>query len=397
MAANDLLSLLMGGSSAAAPPAQDSTPLNKASPGSPQAAQDPLATLFDAVRKEQSPLPPNAGVQPVSPSGGNAASLLSLFQQPSPLSVHTDAPQQASSPTPASTSASPAPLASGKAPPFTFLSPFDMLEAMTSKSRTPSNVDQVTTDPASKEVDLEELVASVEPEQLKEEAEPQEGHMQEPEQTIELDVDARPEAQIQQIPISRFSSEYKYSQGRRIACNGLISYSTRAGRIRVIDSASGARLIRKLHTGLVVDMAISSEVNGMRRLASCSPGRLSIWQVPAAFSSDDALNEVILDISSSPVSFRSVEFSPTDPDLLVAISDEGELYMLKGKRGVYEGSAIMPVLGQATPSVVSCLERRTAAQADLPIGCFRSFARWAAHRNGQRWHAYRLFLGWRHP
>lgn len=385
MAANDLLSLLMGGSSAAAPPAQDSTPDNKASVGSPQAAQDPLAMLFDAVRKEQSPPPSNAGVQPVSPSGGNAASLLSLFQQHSPLPVHQRSTQKPSSPLPVSSPASPAPPASGKAPPFTFLSPFDMLEAMTSKIRTPSSVDQVTTDSASKEADLGELVASAEPDQVKREAEPQEGHIQEPEQTIELDVDARPEAQIQQIPISRFSSEYKYSQGRRIACNGLISYSTRAGRIRIIDSASGARLIRKLHTGLVVDMAISSEVNGMRRLASCSPGRLSIWQVPAAFSSDDASNEVILDISSSPVSFKHVEFSPTNPDLLLALDDEGSVYMLKGKKGVYEGSAALSIIGSSSmPGVVSQVGQARNRKADLQIGCHRICCRRNAFRHGQR-------------
>jgi hypothetical protein len=244
-----------------------------------------------------------------------------------------------------------------KPPPFTFLSPFDMLEAATAKSRSPSTAQEspVAVPPAS-QPEVEEA-AAVMPEDV-----PQDNR-----QVIELDVDVRDGQQCEQLPISRFSSELKFSKGRRIACNGLISYSTRAGRIRVIDAASGARLIKKLHMGLVEDMALSGEVGGMRRLASCSSGRLSIWEVPASFEADDTASKVILDISSSPISFKSVEFSPADPDILAAVDEKGQVYLV-GLRGVYEGSAVTVALSKQKKvlSGVVSLSAMLLDQADPP-------------------------------
>lgn len=96
--------------------------------------------------------------------------------------------------------------------------------------------------------------------------------------------------------IARFTSSNSYSRGRQIAVNGLISYATRAGRIRVIDPHTGVRIIRKIHTGLADDIVISDliqirnvkdQTQDIRRLASCTSGKLVVWQMPAAFNTDD--------------------------------------------------------------------------------------------------------------
>lgn len=59
----------------------------------------------------------------------------------------------------------------------------------------------------------------------------------------------------------------------------------------MIDPTTGSRVIQKVHSGMVLDMAMSPAITiegqTFRRLASCAPGKLHVWQVPASFDRDD--------------------------------------------------------------------------------------------------------------
>lgn len=139
---------------------------------------------------------------------------------------------------------------------------------------------------------------------------------------------------LERIPVSRFSSSPNNSRGKQIAVNGLIAYSTRAGRIRIIDPISGARLIRKAHAGLAHDISISCAVmtpNGpVRRLASCFENSLAVWEVPAAFDSDGASNRVQYSINlEKGNTFARVRFHPHNASLLLCqLQNDSKIYLV---------------------------------------------------------------------
>jgi hypothetical protein len=140
----------------------------------------------------------------------------------------------------------------------------------------------------------------------------------------------------QHQPISRFKSHPSYTPGSQIAANGLIAYSTRAGRIRVIDPVSGARLIKKVHAGLANDMTISDPFQSdndskkfKRRVASIVTGHLSLWNIPASFDQDDTPSEIYLSIQEPSIAFFSVKFSPADPNLLACAASNGKVSLVK--------------------------------------------------------------------
>lgn len=364
MAPNDLLNLLMAGGTpktgrqpAAEAGAITSNSSTATSPAAQCNGQDTLSLLFSTARMEQSPLPAGGAnsssdttkKRVVSPRSNNGhLDLLGLLTT-KPTAVppvaspsHAASKSAASPTTPYDTPSGPV-----HPSPFSFISPFDSLQAATSKTRSTS---AVYPDPVSV---------------IEEHAEP-------PVPTLRLEDSSIAIRKVEKVPISRFSSELKFTHGRRIACEGLISYSTRAGRIRVIDPVSGARLIKKLHIGLVEDMAMSGVLNGTRRLASCSAGRLSVWQVPASFETDDVPNPVLLDISSSPVSFGQVAFSPTDPRLLLAIDTEGKIYFMT-LEGAYEGSTVRSALLNVRNCLSGVVSRLLSHPYRAYVGCRRYF------------------------
>lgn len=145
------------------------------------------------------------------------------------------------------------------------------------------------------------------------------------------------------LPISRFTTAPQYCKGKQIAVNGLIAYGTRAGRVRVIDPDSGARLIKKLHSGLVRDMDMSSELvldseRKIRRLATCYQNALTVWQIPSAFSTDDVPHPIVCEAIFAPDStISTVKFCPSDPQLLLfTLSNDSAVYVidLDGLHGV---------------------------------------------------------------
>lgn len=140
---------------------------------------------------------------------------------------------------------------------------------------------------------------------------------------------------LDRVPISRFTSSNQYTRGQQIAVNGLIAYGTRAGRVRIIDPNTGARLIKKLHNGLVGDMQMSTELpdsNGqlMRRLVTCHQNDMKVWQMPSSFDGDDAENAVIHEMSlPSGHIVEAVLFSPSDPNLVAfTVSNSPKIFVL---------------------------------------------------------------------
>lgn len=139
----------------------------------------------------------------------------------------------------------------------------------------------------------------------------------------------------ERLPISRFTTAPQYCKGKQIAVNGLIAYGTRAGRVRVIDPDSGARLIKKLHSGLVRDMDMSSELvldseRKIRRLATCYQNALTVWQIPSTFSTDDVPHAIVCEAVFAPDNtISTVTFCPSDRQLLLfTLLNDSAVYVI---------------------------------------------------------------------
>lgn len=136
------------------------------------------------------------------------------------------------------------------------------------------------------------------------------------------------------VPISRFTSTNSYTKGKQIAVNGLIAYGTRAGRVRVIDPDTGARLIKKLHSGLATDMDLSiefsSEGQKTRRLVTCYNNTIKVWQIPSSFDGDDATNRIVYELSlDKHIIVHSVSFSNSNANhLAFTTSRSQEVYLI---------------------------------------------------------------------
>lgn len=91
------------------------------------------------------------------------------------------------------------------------------------------------------------------------------------------------------VPITLFSIPLEWAPGAKagVWARG-ICYATKAGKIRVIDRVSGARLLLKGHVGGVEDLAVARGSEGERRtLASAGrEGKLIVWSVSDAFEAD---------------------------------------------------------------------------------------------------------------
>ncbi|KAA1097812.1 hypothetical protein PGT21_020890 [Puccinia graminis f. sp. tritici] len=171
------------------------------------------------------------------------------------------------------------------------------------------------------------------------------------------------------LPITLFPSSMVFSPGNRVAVDGFISYATKAGRIRVIDQNSGARMLLRKHEGPVLDMCIgrpravvgdlNSNTTSSRRwrcIASAgSDGRLVIWKVPVRFDEDTANYEILADILSvnsdlllgpekellqapSHLRFSTIRWHPHDPSIFLLSTNDHRLILVRLDRGAFAAS-----------------------------------------------------------
>lgn len=155
------------------------------------------------------------------------------------------------------------------------------------------------------------------------------------------------------LPIAIFPSPIAFSPGVKVAVNGLMTYATKAGRIRVIAQDSGAKMLLKKHEGRVVDMGIGQQRTQAagrggrpwRCLASVGvDGRLVIWKVPLRFDEDNATYEIFAEIQSEAGAhtagqqgehFTSLRWHPRDAAKLLVTTRDGRLIILRLDRGAF--------------------------------------------------------------
>lgn len=154
--------------------------------------------------------------------------------------------------------------------------------------------------------------------------------------------------------VSRFNSPLVYSGRRRqIAANGLIAYATRAGRIRIIDPSTGARLIHKAHSGIAQDLAISAEFSEdgqrWRNIASARNQNIHFLRAPASFDSDDPPVKHH-EVSIEDWTAGSIQYNPARPDEVRAVSANVEKVAPLSQSGT---SSMKTMASSALPSTAS--------------------------------------------
>lgn len=161
------------------------------------------------------------------------------------------------------------------------------------------------------------------------------------------------------MPITLFPSVFKFSNGKKVAVDGFISYATKVGRIRVIDQISGARMLLRKHEGIVIDMSIGKPHEGKRWRCIGSIGtdrRLVIWKVPNRFEEETATYEVLVDllIKDESIKFLNLKWHPKDSAVLLVSTSDKRLVLVRldragflgmWKRGIGMGRTISEIEG----------------------------------------------------
>ncbi|KAI7966240.1 hypothetical protein MJO29_001988 [Puccinia striiformis f. sp. tritici] len=173
------------------------------------------------------------------------------------------------------------------------------------------------------------------------------------------------------LPITLFPSAMIFSPGNKVAVDGFISYATKAGRIRVIDQNSGARMLLRKHEGPIIDMCIgrpraainentstpnTTSSNNNRRwrciLSAGSDGRLIIWKVPIRFEEDNVGYEILSEINSvdshsligpeklltdrsKNTRFLQIKTHPKDPSIFLVSTNDCRLILVRLDRGIF--------------------------------------------------------------
>ena len=194
-------------------------------------------------------------------------------------------------------------------------------------------------------------------------------------------------------PIARFKAAENAASCRQIAANGLIAYATRAGRIRIIDPATGSRILAKVHSGASTCIAISAEGverdgTTWRHIASVKDNELVVIRVPATFSVDGTAHEIVLRRIDAPMTLDEVVFHPRDPHVFVVVSRKhGALRLSTAKlpsdastRADFWPSSSLRYLDQPFDNYISPSFRSTdAASLDITMSSQLSGASFIRH------------------
>jgi hypothetical protein len=137
---------------------------------------------------------------------------------------------------------------------------------------------------------------------------------------------------VEVTPITRSPTPVQASTGRMLALPGsTIAYVTKGGRLRILDRATGARLLLKLHSEVIVDVEAAPIAggDGMVHVATCGrDGKLIICRVPKSFTEKTATHDVVAEIiAGSPTRFHKLRWSP-DGRFLAVITAEGRVVLL---------------------------------------------------------------------
>ncbi|EGG04788.1 uncharacterized protein MELLADRAFT_108147 [Melampsora larici-populina 98AG31] len=161
------------------------------------------------------------------------------------------------------------------------------------------------------------------------------------------------------IPITLFPSVFKFSNGKKVAVDGFISYATKVGRIRVIDQISGARMLLRKHEGVVIDMSIGKAHEGKRWRCIGSIGsdrRLVIWKVPNRFEEETANYEVLVDLilKDDHLKFVNLKWHPKESSVFLVSTNDKRIVLVRldragflgmWKRGIGMGRTISEIEG----------------------------------------------------
>ncbi|OAV97155.1 hypothetical protein PTTG_26161 [Puccinia triticina 1-1 BBBD Race 1] len=150
------------------------------------------------------------------------------------------------------------------------------------------------------------------------------------------------------LPITLFPSAMLFAPGNRVAVDGFISYATKAGRIRVIDQNSGARMLLRKHDGPVIDMCIgrprpapaqaptADSCSGKSRSGSTRTRRATrCW--PRSAPSTPICSAARRRTSRSPPPARFVALSahPLDPSIFLLSTNDHRLILVRLDRGAF--------------------------------------------------------------
>ncbi|GAA95759.1 uncharacterized protein L969DRAFT_22298 [Mixia osmundae IAM 14324] len=314
----------------------DSDSLTNLTNGYSPATSEPKASAPVLPAETPAPRPAGREADLLAILSGTSSSLRTpLSSSPAVKQEETDAPIDVR-PTIERTTTPPPPEPSMKTTPFAFRSPFDAmlpgraLSSPATKSESPVPARMMTPErsPASRK----QRATSAQP-SASAASSPSKSEAFGPLPAVPIrTATLKDMSKVETTPISLFTPAHR-SPGKRLAAHGFVAYATPLGRIRVVDTDTGARLLLQGLSSPIIDLHISpGSVSGKRLIAAVDhEGTVMVWRIDERLGPDSKVeleSRHTSQTAPSGATVRALRFNP-DPATrklsLLASSNQREL------------------------------------------------------------------------
>lgn len=169
---------------------------------------------------------------------------------------------------------------------------------------------------------------------------------------------------LQSTTITLYPNEDFRGNGSQIgACDVMVSYAVKGGKVRVLNCESAARALLRDHQGTIVDLAFSSACEGdWRWLASCcDSGTTTVWRLSVRHDGEEIPHEKVRTTQGQRAAWQGVTLATAlGPTLSVASDDHSASVK------AHNGLNILDIKWSETPDVL------VTSGADNTVRCWSS-------------------------
>lgn len=172
-------------------------------------------------------------------------------------------------------------------------------------------------------------------------------------------LDGHEASSLKCVPITLYPSEEFTGSGSQIgACDLLISYAIKGGKVRVLNRESAARTLLRGHDGAISDLSFASneQSNNHRTLASCCDiGATTIWRLSVGVSEDEEIvSEKVRSVAGTRAAWGAGTCLATAHDALLRVFSDVIASSEKVERAAHEGPPIVDLRWFSGARLITC-------------------------------------------
>lgn len=172
-------------------------------------------------------------------------------------------------------------------------------------------------------------------------------------------LDGHEASSLKCVPITLYPSEDFTGSGSQIgACDMLISYAIKGGKVRVLNRESAARTLLRGHDGAISDLsfALNEQSSNHRTLASCCDvGATTIWRLSVRVSDDEEIaSDKVRSVTGIRAAWGEGTCLATVHDAMLSVFSDVVASGEKLERAAHEGSPIVDLRWFSVARLVTC-------------------------------------------